>query len=669
MNDGRNDHEGHGGDDHHLHMVRDFRRRFFVSLGLTVPILALSPTLTGLLGLEGWIEFAGDAYVRFAFATAVFFYGGWPFLKGLVDELRRKSPGMMTLIGLAITVAYVYSSVVVFGLQGKAFFWELATLVDIMLLGHWIEMKSVRSASRATEELIRLMPEEAHRLAEDGSTEEVSVTDLAEGDRVLVKPGEKIPTDGVVKEGTSSVNESMLTGESKPVPKEEGDELIGGAVNGEGSLTVEVTGVGEDSFLSRVVEMVREAQSGKSATQSLADRAAFWLTLIAVTVGATTFVVWFALAAKDFAYSLERTVTVMVITCPHALGLAIPLVVAVSAGLAAGRGLLIRSRDGFERAREVDAVVFDKTGTLTRGEFGVHETVVLREGMEREELMRLAAAVESRSEHPIAEAIAAAVESPPRAESFRAIPGKGAEAEVEGRSVKTVSAGYLKEKDLSVDEDRLEELRKSGDTLVFVLVDDEVAGVIGLGDEVREESREAIRRLKDSGVRCMMLTGDAESVASAVAKELELDEYFSEVLPDEKAAKIEEIQREGHTVAMTGDGVNDAPALAKADVGIAIGAGTDVAAETADLVLVRNDPRDVSSLLALSRRTHAKMLQNLAWATGYNVIAIPLAAGVLQGAGILLSPAAGAVLMSLSTVVVALNARLLRLPDPEADAG
>ncbi len=656
----------HKGNDHHAQMVADFRRRFWVSLTLTIPILALSPLLQQFLGLEEAISFPGDNLVLFAFATAVFFYGGWPFLSGLYDELTSAQPGMMTLIGVAITVAYGYSSVVVFGLEGKVFFWELATLIDVMLLGHWIEMRSVMGASRALEELAELMPSEAHRLLEDGSLEDVPIEALTVGDRVVVKPGEKIPADGAVVEGTTSVNEAMLTGESKPVPKEEGGQVIGGSINGEGSITVEVQKTGEDSYLSQAIRLVEEAQQSKSKTQDLANRAAVWLTVIALTGGAITFGLWQFASNRDFVFALERSVTVMVITCPHALGLAIPLVVAVSTAISARNGLLIRNRTAFERARNIQAIIFDKTGTLTKGEFGVTDTLVFDDAMNAEELLQIAASVEARSEHPIAQGIAAAaVEEKRPAEDFRAIPGKGAEATVEGHDVKIVSPGYLREQEIAVDDERIDELTSQGKTLVFVLIDDALKGAIALADIIRPESKEAIARLKAMGVQAMMLTGDNEQVARWVADEIGLDDYFAEVLPHEKAEKVKEVQSRGLVVAMTGDGVNDAPALAQADVGMAIGAGTDVAVETADIILVRSNPLDAVAIFDLSRATYRKMVQNLAWATGYNAFAIPLAAGALYSYGILLNPAVGALLMSLSTVIVAINARFLDVEDAQ----
>ncbi len=654
-------HEGHNHHDHHAHMVQDFRKRFWLSLALTVPILLLSPMIQQVWGLGEGLRFKGDLIISFLFSSLVFFYGGWPFLKGMADEVKKKTPGMMSLIALAVTVAYVYSSAVVFGLGGKIFFWELATLIDIMLVGHWIEMKSVMGASRALEALAELMPSDAHVILDDGTVHEVPLSALETGNRILVKPGEKIPADGVVSEGQSSVNEAMLTGESKPVAKNGGDKVIGGAINGEGSLTVVVEKTGKDSFLAQVIDLVRQAQESKSKTQDLANRAAFWLTLIAIGAGGLTLFVWLAIMHQDFAFALERTVTVMVITCPHALGLAVPLVVAVSTAISAKNGLLIRNRGAFEQARNLQAVIFDKTGTLTLGAFGVTDTIILDKNINKETLLQLAAAVEAHSEHPIARGVVNAVDSAPQVSDFKAIPGKGAKGQVDGKEVLVVSPGYLRENNIPMNDARIEQLSAQGKTVIFVLINGFVSGAIALADIIRPESRDAIRRFKEMGIRTMMLTGDNKQVAQWVSDELGLDEYFAEVLPQEKAAKVKEIQSRGLTVAMTGDGVNDAPALAQADVGIAIGAGTDVAVETADIVLVRSNPLDVAAVVGLAKATYRKMVQNLAWATGYNAFAIPLAAGVLYSYGIIISPAVGAVLMSLSTVIVAVNARFLKV--------
>lgn len=655
--------------DQHQHMVADFRKRFIVSIILTIPILLLSPLIQNLLKLENILKFPGDSYVLFGLSSVVFFYGGWPFLKGIYNELKSRLPGMMTLIALAITVAYVYSSAIVFGLSGTVFFWELATLIDVMLLGHWIEMKSIMGASRALEELAKLMPSEAHRIAPDGKTEDVAVEELSTGDKILVKPGEKYPADGLILEGLTSVNESMLTGESKPVSKAVGAKVIGGSINGEGSVTVEVKNTGKDSFLSGVIQLVKEAQASKSRTQDIANRAALWLTIIAISAGAITLIIWLVVIRKDFAFSLERMVTVMVIACPHALGLAVPLVVAVSTSISAKNGLLIRNRAAFERARNITAIIFDKTGTLTKGEFGITDVFMLNKNIEKKGLLKYAASVESKSEHPIAKAIAKSVDDRFEATNFKAITGKGAEAEVNGKNIKVVSPGYLAENNIDSGNQQIKEQIKNissqGKTVVFVLIDKELAGAIALADIIREESKEAVKKLKQMNIKPIMLTGDSKDVAKWVANEIGIEEYFAEVLPQDKSKKVKEVQSKGFTVAMTGDGVNDAPALAQADVGIAIGAGTDVAIETADIILVRSNPLDAVSILGLSRATYRKMLQNLAWATGYNLFAIPLAAGVLYPLGILLSPAVGAALMALSTVIVAINARFLRVKNKE----
>jgi Cu2+-exporting ATPase len=642
-------------------MVADFKRRFFISLVLTLPILALSPMIQGFLGVD-W-RFSGDMYILFGLSTVVFFYGGWPFITGAKDELEDRSPGMMMLITLAITIAYGYSSLVVFGWEGKQLFWELATLVDIMLLGHWIEMKSVMGASNALEELVKLMPNEAHRLDEEGNAQDVPLSELESGDWVLVKPGEKIPVDGIIVEGKSAVDESMLTGESVPVEKKEDDEVIGGSVNKEGSLTVQVEKTGEDSYLSQVITMVREAQETKSKTQDLTNRAAKWLFYLALSAGFITLFVWLSLG-YEFDMALERMVTVMVITCPHALGLASPLVVAVSTTLSAKQGLLIRNRANFEGARNLDAVVFDKTGTLTKGEFGVTD-IVPSEGHEEDELLKIAASLEQNSEHPIATGIVNEAKEREldlgKAEDFKALTGKGIEGKVDGVEVKVVSIGFVENMDISYDKDHFDRMSEEGKTVVFVLEEGDLVGMIGLADMVRETAKEAIETLKEMGVKSIMLTGDNQKVADWVAKQLGIDEVYAEVLPDDKANQIKKIKEDkGWKVAMTGDGVNDAPALATADLGIAIGAGTDVAMETADVVLVKSNPNDVVALMDLSRKTYRKMVQNLWWASGYNIIAIPLAAGVLAPWGIVLSPAVGAILMSMSTVIVAINAKMLK---------
>lgn len=650
-------HHGHGG---HEDMVEDFKKRFFISLILTLPILAISPMIQHFMGVD-W-RFGNDMYVLFALSTIVFFYGGWPFLVGGIAELKDKAPGMMTLIALAITIAYSYSTLVVFGWDGNQLYWELATLVTIMLLGHWIEMRSIMGASNALEQLVKLMPNEAHRLDDDKQVEDVPLSDIRNKDWVLVKPGEKIPVDGVIVEGHSAVDESMLTGESIPIEKQDGDPVIGGSVNKEGSLVVEVEKTGEDSYLSQVITMVKEAQESKSRTQDLTNRAAKWLFYLALAAGFATLFAWLALG-YSFDIAIERMVTVMVITCPHALGLAAPLVVAVSTSISAKQGLLIRNRADFEGARNLNAVVFDKTGTLTKGEFGVTD-IVASEGYSEEKVLQLAAAIEQNSEHPIATGIVQSAKERNLAigkvTDFESITGKGIQGQVDGVKINAVSPGYIKGENVPYDEQVFNTLSEEGKTVVFVLADDKLAGMIALADMVRDTAKQAVAALKEKGIHSIMLTGDNQKVANWVAAQLGIDEVYAEVLPDDKANQIKKIKDQGWRVAMTGDGVNDAPALATADLGIAIGAGTDVAMETADVVLVKSNPNDVVALIDLSKKTYRKMVQNLWWATGYNIFAIPLAAGVLAPWGIIVSPAVGAVFMSLSTVIVAINAKLLK---------
>ncbi len=652
------DHKGvHEGN--HEYMVRDFKKKFWISLALTFPILILSPMIQSFLGIENLLIFPGDVYLLFALASIVFFYGGLPFLKGFFNELKAKIPGMMTLIAIAIIVAYLYSSAIIFGLKGKLFFWELATLIDIMLLGHWIEMKSIMGAGRALEELAKLMPSIAHKIMSNKSIQDVPISELKMDDRVLIKPGEKIPADGEIVEGESSINESMLTGESKPVRKSLGAQAIGGSINGEGSFVLQIKKIGKDSYLSQVINLVKEAQSSKSKTQDIANRAAFWLTTVSLVSGALTLLIWLIFTEQTLAFAIERTVTVMVIACPHALGLAVPLVVAVSTTIAARNGLLIRSRSAFEESRKITAIVFDKTGTLTEGKFGITDTIVF-EGSE-EELLILAASVEAHSEHPIAQGITSSAKKIEEVQEFKAIPGKGAEGRVHGIEVKVISPGYLKEHNFSYNDPRIDELISQGKTVVFVLVDGKLRGSIALADIIRDESKEAIAQLKKMGIRCIMLTGDQDQVAQWVSVEVGLDEYMAQVLPHEKKDKIAKIQARGFFVAMTGDGVNDAPALAQADVGIAIGAGTDVAVETSDIILVKSNLLDIVAITELARASYKKIIQNLIWATGYNIFAIPIAAGVFYKMGFILSPAIAAIFMSLSTVICAINAKLLRL--------
>ena len=663
MDSNQKSHGGHHNlTTHHKMMIRDYKKRFIFSLILTIPVLALSPLIQSFLGVT--FTFLGSSYFLLAFATMIFFYGGWPFLKGIFVELKNKSLGMMTLIAVAISVAYFYSAAVVFGLTGEIFFWELATLIDIMLLGHWLEMRSILGASNALEKLAQLMPDTAH-VVKDKNIVDVKTIELAKNDRVLIKPGEKIPADGVIVKGQSYVNESMLTGESKPVEKKEGGTVIGGSINGDGSLEILVKNTDDESYLSKVISLVREAQESKSKTQLLADRAAFVLTVVSLSVGFTTLGVWIYLG-QGFEFSIERMATVMVITCPHALGLAIPLVVAISTALSAKNGLLIRNRTAFENSRKISTVVFDKTGTLTEGKFGVSSIHLFDKNFTDEKLLQLAASLEADSEHPIATGILARAKEfkieAKDVSGFQAIEGKGVEGTIDGKSVKVVSPGYLKEKNIQILDSML--VLESA-TTVFVIVNDTVIGSISLSDTIRKESYPAVQHLQKVGVKCWMLTGDNRKIAESVSKELKLDGFFAEVLPHEKQEKIKELQSKGEFVAMTGDGVNDAPALAQADVGIAIGSGTDVAAETADIILVNSNPADVSSLILFGKATYRKMVQNLFWATGYNVIAIPLAAGVLYVKGILISPAVGAIFMSVSTMIVAVNSRFLRIKKEE----
>jgi len=656
-------HDAHGGHDKHAgHSVAMFRDRFWISLLLTLPTIVWGHMLAELTAYEP-PHFPGSHWIAPVFGTLVFIYGGRVFLQGAWHELKARMPGMMTLIALAITVAFVFSVAVVLGFQAMPLWEELATLITVMLLGHWIEMRSIAQASGAVKELAKLLPSTATRVT-DGGTEEVALDALREGDVVLVRPGAQVPADGSVLEGASSVNEAMITGESRPVDKHPGDEVIAGTVNGNGSLRVRVTGTGETTALAGIMRLVSDAQSSRSRAQDLADRAAFWLTIVAVVAGLVTFIAW-SIAGAEPGFTIERVVTVLVIACPHALGLAIPLVVAISTTLGARSGLLVRDRRGLEEARNLDAVVFDKTGTLTLGEHRVVE--VVSDGISDDDALRIAAAVERDSEHPVARAIVASAAErsaePRRARGFRAIPGHGVEAEVDGQTYRVGGPNLLRRLDatpppaLAQAADRF---AGSAQSAVYLVADARPIAVFAIADQVRPESFEAVRRLHEDDIEVVMLTGDSQAVADSVAAQLGIDTVYAEVLPGAKADKVRELQRSGKRVAMVGDGVNDAPALVTADVGIAIGAGTDVAVEAGDVVLVRSDPRDVARIVRLSKATYRKMVQNLWWAIGYNVIAIPLAAGVLAGKGILLHPAVGAVLMSLSTVIVALNAQLLR---------
>ncbi|PVY43698.1 copper-translocating P-type ATPase [Pontibacter virosus] len=659
MHEDTTGHPPHGehGHDHHRMMIADFRKRFWISLVLSIPVILLSHMVQNILGYSLQVPYS--LHISFILSSIIYFYGGWPFLTGLAEEVKKSSPGMMTLIGVAITVAYLYSTAIVFGLEGMDFFWELATLIVIMLLGHWIEMRSVLGASKALELLVSMMPADA-MLIRDGETVQVRIEELQKGDLILVKPGEKVPADGVVEDGESYLNESMLTGESKPVKKNNNAKVIGGSINGNGALRVRVEYTGKESYLNKVIKLVQDAQKTKSETQRLADRAAKWLTYIALFAGFGTLAVWLLLG-QEFAFALERMVTVMVISCPHALGLAVPLVVAISTAVSANNGLLIRNRTAFENSRLITTIIFDKTGTLTQGSHEIASVVTFDKAVDKQEMLRLAAGVEQNSEHFISQSILRRVKEEgiavPPSQSFNYLPGKGLEGMVEGKDVKVVGPNYIKEFNIQVPSSEAEE---GVETVVYTLVDGQPVGYITMRDQIREESAEAIRVLKENGIKNLLLTGDNERVAKSVSDKLQMDGYLANVLPHQKQEKVKELQDKGEFVAMTGDGVNDAPALAQADVGIAVGSGTDVAAETADIILVNSNPQDIASLILFGKATYRKMIQNLIWATGYNVIALPLAAGVLYQQGIMVSPAVGAALMSLSTVIVAINAQLLR---------
>ncbi|MEM2110407.1 MAG: copper-translocating P-type ATPase [Candidatus Bathyarchaeia archaeon] len=650
-------HVEHGQD--HVRHIEEFKNRFIISLILTIPILVLSEMIQMWLGFRLLIPHQKE--FLFILSLVVYAYGGWPFLRGLVQDIKSRQPGMMTLIGTAISVAFFYSVGTVSIIVGKDFFWELATLIDVMLLGHWIEMKSVLGASRAMEELVKIMPTTAH-IIEDGEIRDVPVSQLNSGQIVLIRPGEKVPSDGVVVEGESFVNEAFLTGESKPVHKKVADKIIGGAINGEGVLKVRIEKTGEQTYLAQVIKLVNQAQESKSRTQDLANRASALLFYAALSVGIITYVMWFLFGNSSFA--LERAVTVLVIACPHALGLAIPLAVALSTSITAKSGIFIRDRKAFESLKDVNIVVFDKTGTLTMGKFGVSDIVSF---IPQYEFLELTASVELNSEHVIAKAIVEYAKENnvkiPKAKDFRALSGKGVYGRVRGKEVYVGSPNLLKEMEIENEDPKIKELQDQGKTVVFTVVDGKLAGALALSDRIREESYEAVRKLKEIGINVYMLTGDSKEVAQWVAKELSINDYFAQVLPNQKAEKIKSLREKGYKVAMVGDGINDAPALVTADVGIAIGAGTDIAIESADIILARNDPRDVLKIVNFSQKTYSKMVQNLWWAAGYNIITIPLASGILPN--IQINPAVGAILMSLSTVIVAFNSQTLRKYEPK----
>jgi len=654
------EHKNHKMSGHKAH-IKEFKQKFFVSLILTIPILFLSDTIQTWFGFL--LEVPLQKEILFLLALIIYIYGGFPFLKGTVKEIQNRQPGMMTLIGTAISVAFFFSTATTFFIAGKDFFWELATLIDIMLLGHWIEMKSVLGASQALEELVKVMPTTAH-LLKNGQIKDIALSELNQKDVVLVRPGEKIPSDGIVIEGESSVNEALLTGESKPIHKELDDKVIGGSINGEGSLKVKIQKTGEETYLSQVINLVKQAQKSKSKTQDLANRAAALLFYIAITAGALTYTMWFLFGNPEVA--LTRSVTVLVITCPHALGLAIPLVVALSTSITAKNGILIRDRKAFETIRKIDAVVFDKTGTLTEGKFGVTDFVSF---IPEKQLLQLAASIEIKSEHMLATAVVDYVQEQgieiPQAEEFKALPGKGTKGKVTGKEVYLGGANLMKELKIDITDEKIKKLQTQGKTVIFVVVEGKLAGSFALADKIRKESYGAIKELEKMGIETYMLTGDSGEAAEWTAKELGITDFFAQVSPDQKAEKIKLLKQDGKKVAMVGDGINDAPALVTADVGIAIGAGTDVAVESADIILVRNNPKDVTKVAELSQKTYSKMVQNLWWAAGYNIIAIPLAAGVLYNFGLILSPAVGALLMSLSTVIVALNSQTLRKYKPK----
>lgn len=648
-----------GFDKHAGHHTPDFLKRFWITLVLSVPVLLLSHMIQQWLGFT--IAFQGDKYVLLVLGSIIYFYGGMPFFKGFLGEVKAGAIGMMTLVALAITVAYVYSVAVVFGLPGMDFFWELATLIVIMLLGHWLEMRSQMAASKALQSLVALLPNDV-TVEHNGSPVKIKLEQLKNGDTVIIRPGEKVAADGLIVEGSSYLNESMLTGESVPVRKESGGKVIAGSINGDGALKIKATGVGKDSYLNKVINLVQDAQAAKSNTQNLADKVAKWLTIVAIVVGVGTFAYWY-ITMGDLAFALERMVTVMVTACPHALGVAIPLVVAISTTLSATNGLLIRNRTAFETTRKLSTIIFDKTGTLTKGSHTVQKIIPLTEHYSENDLLQYAAAVQQNSEHHIAKGIMQTLSEKKlelwKSDNFRYMQGIGVTGIVNGKSVVAAGPNYFVQNNKQVPAIP-EEINQDAETVNFILIDDVPVGIVSLADTIREGAKEAIDQLRSMNIKSFLLTGDNEKVAAAVSKQLGMDGYLANVLPHHKQEKVKEFQDKGEIVAMTGDGVNDAPALAAADVGIAVGSGTDVAAETADIILVNSDPRDVVKMIDFGKKTYNKMIQNLVWAVGYNVVAIPLAAGVLYPTFVL-SPAMGAVLMSVSTIVVALNASLLKI--------
>ncbi|MDZ7844012.1 MAG: heavy metal translocating P-type ATPase [Anaerolineales bacterium] len=656
------DHKGHGAD--HSGHEQLFRQRFWWSTLLSIPVLVYSPTIQGWLGFSA-PAFPGSQYITLLFSLLIFWVGGMPFLEMAVPEIKNRQPGMMTLISLALIVALTYSLAAQLFNLGEGFFWELVTLIDVMLLGHWLEMRSIRQASGALQELAKLMPDTANRITEGGEVEEIPASRINQGDQLLIRPGESVPADGEVYEGKSSLNESMITGESQPVSREPGDQVIAGTINGDGSLRIRVTAVGEDTALAGIMRLVDQAQESKSETQLLADRAAGWLFYIAVGGAVLTAAAWLLAVGFDVQV-VKRVATMLVIACPHALGLAVPLVVAITTAKGASSGILVRDRLALEAARDIDVVIFDKTGTLTQGEFGVVE--ILQSGEEsKDQLLELAAGVEYDSEHPLARAVVRAAEekdlTPAETANFQAIQGRGVQADIDGQTYHLGGPRMLEQLEVDLGGEVQEFTDRSAEkvrTVLYLIRGEKVLGAFAVADVIRPESSQVVQELHALDIEVAMLTGDSAEVARAVGEELHIDQVFSEVLPEHKDQKVAELQEQGLTVAMVGDGVNDAPALTRADIGIAIGGGTDVAIESAGLILVRSNPLDVIKIIKLSSASHRKMVQNLWWAAGYNIVALPLAAGVLAPVGILLSPAVGALLMSLSTVIVAINAQLLR---------
>ncbi len=657
---GHDEHAGH--DKHAGHSPELFKRRFFICLVLTLPVLYFAPMLQTWFNYKA-IQFSGVEWVIPIFSTIIYFYGGWVFLKGAWFELQSKI-GMMTLVALAITVAFVYSVAVTLGVKGDSFYWELATLVDIMLLGHWMEMASVKGASNALGELAKLVPSVAHKQA-NGRSEDVQVSTLVEGDLILIRPGEQVPIDGEIVDGTSNVNESFLTGESRPVVKKAKDEAVAGAVNGEGALTIKVTRTGDNTTLSQITRMVKEAQTSKSKFQSLADRLAYWLTLIAIGVATLAFVVWLSIKPDDLSFAVSRAVTVLVIACPHALGLAVPLVLVNATAMSAKNGILVRNREAFERAKSIKTIAFDKTGTLTTGHFGVQR--IYTDSIDEIKALGIAASLESLSEHPLGQSIVEEASHRKielsKASDFKAVPGQGVEGMVDSQHYRVGRPEWVQELKLQFPpelEKGLQEREARGESAIVLMNDKQVLALFGLADQVRPSAREAVGKLQKMDVQVVMITGDAEAVAKSVAGDLQIDRYYARVLPQDKAALIHRLKAEKPT-AFVGDGINDAPALTESDLGLAIGAGTNVAIESADLILVKSDPLDATYALKLSKATYNKMLQNMVWAVGYNVVAIPLAAGVGVSFGALLTPAIAAILMAVSTIIVSFNAMSLRL--------